>query len=128
MAPTATGFYYSESSSPVEIIGQGRGGTILTAPPSASFVLRLVGGAGSSARDLTIELPQTAAAGLRGLSTSGLGRRIEVIEVPTQANKRHGVELLNGGTLEESSVALGSGQDTIGVLLRAAAARCGARR
>ncbi len=116
-APTVTGFYYSDSSSPVEIIGQGRGGTILTAPPSASFVVRLIGGAGSSVQDLTIKLPQSAAAGLKGLSTSNLGRRIEVIEDPTQANKRYGVELVNGGTLEDSSVALGSGQDTVGVLL-----------
>ncbi|HZN87612.1 MAG TPA: hypothetical protein VFB44_01420 [Thermoleophilaceae bacterium] len=116
-APTTTGFYYSESSSPVQIIGQGRGQTVLTAPSAASFVLRLLGGAGSSVNDLTIRLPQTAAAGLKGLSTSGLGRRVEVIEDATQANNRSGVELFNGGTLEDSSVALGSGQDTVGVLL-----------
>jgi hypothetical protein len=115
-ASSVTGFYYSESSSPVEIIGRGRGQTVLTAPSPASFVLRLVGGAGSSVHDLTIKLPQTAAAGLRGLSTSNLGRRIEVIEDPTQANKRYGVELVNGGTLDESSVALGNGQDTAGIL------------
>ena len=116
-APSATGFYYSESGSPVEIVGRGRGQTVLTAPSAASFVLRLVGGAGSSVNDLTIRLPQTAAAGLKGLSTSGIGRRIDVIEVPTQANTRYGVELVNGAMLEDSSVALGSGQDTVGVLL-----------
>lgn len=115
-AQTASGFYYSESSSPVEIIGQGRGQTILTAPSAASFVLRLIGGPGTSVRDLTISLPQTAAAGLKGLSTANLGRRIEVVEAAPQANKHYGVELVNGGTLEDSSVMLGSGQDTTGVL------------
>ena len=115
-ASSVTGFYYSESGSPVEIVGQGEGQTTLTAPPAASFVVRLIGGPGTSVHDLTIKLPQSAAAGLKGLSTSNLGRRIAVIEDPAQANKRYGAELVNGGTLEDSSVALGNGQDTVGVL------------
>ncbi len=116
LASGATGFYYSESGSPVEIVGQGRGQTILTAPSAASFVLRLVGGAGSSVHDLTIRVPQNAAGGLKGLSTANAGRRIEVVEDTTQANKRYGVELVNGGTLEDSSVTLGSAQESTGVL------------
>jgi hypothetical protein len=64
-AQSVTGFYYSESSSPVEIIGQGRGQTTLTAPAAASFVVRLIGGPGTSVHDLTIRLPQNAAAGPR---------------------------------------------------------------
>ena len=115
-AQTVTGFYYSESSSPVEIIGQGRGQTILTAPSASSFVMRLIGGPGTSVHDLTIQLPQTAAAGLRGLSTANLGRRIEIVEDQMQANKHYGVELVNGGTLEDSSVTLGSAQDTTGII------------
>jgi len=115
-AQTATGFYYSEQSSPVEIIGQGRGQTTLTAPSASSFVMRLIGGPGTSVHDLTIRLPQTAAAGLRGLSTANLGGRIEIVEDPIQANKHYGVELVNGGTLQDSSVTLGSDQYTTGIL------------
>jgi hypothetical protein len=114
-ASSATGFYYSESSSPVEIFGAGRGETVLTAPSAASFVLRLIGGPGSSVQDLTIQLPPSAAAGIKGLSTSNMARRIEVREAESQANDRSGVELVNGGTLEDSTVKLGTGQQTAGV-------------
>jgi hypothetical protein len=113
---TATGFRYDRTDAPVEIIGQGAGQTTLTsAPGGTSRVLRLVAGAGSSVHDLTIRLPQNAAAGLTGLSTNAVARRIEVVEHPTQSNYRRGVDLRDGGMLEDSTVALGGAKDTIAV-------------
>jgi hypothetical protein len=112
-ALTAGGFEYNRADAPLEIVGQGAGQTTLTGQPNGnSWVLRLRGGAGSSVHDLTIQLPQNAAAGFSGLSTDNLARRIEVVEHPTQTNYRRGVDLQNGGALEDSSVTLGSGQQT----------------
>jgi hypothetical protein len=112
-APTMLGFGYYQSSAPVEIVGQGTGQTILTSQPGANApVLGLVGGAGSSVHDLTIRLPQNAAAGLRGLFTNAVAQRIEVVEHPTQTNYRSGVSLGSGAALEDSSVTLNSAQAT----------------
>src|SRR5215211_1541243 len=107
VAPTASGFDYNTPNARVEIIGQGRGQTILTSPAGGnSWVLRLVGGPGTSIHDLTIRLPQSASAGLAGLWTKNTARRVDVVEDSTQANPRSGVELVNGGVLEDSKVTL----------------------
>jgi hypothetical protein len=117
-APSASGYSYNQSSSPVEIVGKGEGSTILTSPNGGTTaVLYLEGGGDTSVHDLTIRLPQNAAAGLAGLSTENTASRIEVVEDPTQTNIRVGVELWNGGTLEDSSVAIGTAQNTTAVLL-----------
>jgi len=107
-APTTNGSDYLNPNAPVEIIGNGSGQTTLTSPAGSNFwVLRLVGAPGSSMHDLTIRLPQNVAADFSGLHTRNTARRIEVIEDPTQVNLRYGVDLVNGGTLEDSSVTLG---------------------
>jgi hypothetical protein len=116
-APVASGFYYSASNAPVEIIGQGRGQTIVTSPAAASYVVRLYGGSGTSVRDLTIRIPQNAAAGHKGLWTDDSARRIEVIEAQAQAAYRTGVEISDGGTLEDSTVTLGTAHQTTGAHL-----------
>jgi hypothetical protein len=123
-APVATGYTYVTPNSPVEIIGQGVGQTVVTSQPSGvSRVLRVLGGPGTSARDLTIKLPQNAGAGLDGLHTDGVARRIEVVEDPTQSNDRRGVTLEPGASLEDSSVTLGTGQSTTAVRSLGAAMR-----
>jgi hypothetical protein len=118
-APTANGFSYAAPSSPVEIVGQGIGQTTLTSPAGGnSWVLRLIGGAGSSVQDLTIRLPQNAADGFSGLNTANAARRIKVIEVPAQVSDlRYGVGLVNGATLEDSSVTLDGQLATVAVSL-----------
>ena len=117
-APTVNGFDYL-STAPVEIVGQGAGQTTLTSPPgSNSWVLRLVGGAGSSVHDLTIRLPMNVPDAFTGLHTSNVASRIEVVEDPTQDNlTRSGVELVSGGSLEDSSVTLYDQHPTSAVVL-----------
>ena len=112
------GFYYFGPNSPVEIVGQGIGQTVLTRPgPDDDAVLRVVAGAGSSVHDLTVRLPQTVFAGAGGLATRNVARRIEVIdEDPTQIIDRYGVALYDGGTLEDSTVTLGNTATTAAVL------------
>src|SRR5829696_1368825 len=75
-APTAAGFAYNESSSPVEIIGKGSGQTTLTAPAGASSVLSVTGGAGTSVHDLIVRIPQNAAYGFTGLTTANSAQRV----------------------------------------------------
>lgn len=105
-APTASGYNYSQAY-PLEIIGAGMRQTTLTGPPAASKVLAFYGGPGSSIHDLTIRLPQNAADFAAGLETESTARRIEVVEHPSQANRRIGVDLAeSGGTLEDSLVTL----------------------
>jgi hypothetical protein len=116
-SPTANGYRYDKLDSPVEIIGQGDGQTVLTSPTGGNAVLWLFGGTGTSVHDLTIRLPQNAFGGLSGLRTTNTARRIEVVEAPTQANPRNGVDLESGGTLEDSNVTLGHVQNTIAVLI-----------
>lgn len=112
-APTASGFGYNQPSSPVEIVGQGEDRTTVTSPPGGSlWVMRLVGGPGSSIHDLTIRLPQSAAGGIIALSTANTARRIQVTEDQIETNWRRGVELLDGATLEDSRVSLAPGNTT----------------
>lgn len=117
ISQSPAGFKYNASTAPVEIIGAGRGQTILTAPSGATDeVLRLDAGAGSSVHDLTIQIPrQVGGGGFRGLITKNTARRIEVVEDPDQANYRYGVLLAEGGVLEDSSVTLTSAPSSIGV-------------
>src|SRR6185436_3090789 len=100
VAPTTAGFDYSQAGGPVEIVGKGAGQTVLTAPTGASSVLRLFGGAGSSAHDLRISIPANVANGFAGLSTDDTARRIDVIEAKQQLYDHRGVYLENGGVLE----------------------------
>jgi hypothetical protein len=116
-APTADGFFYLQSSSPVEIVGQGEGHTILTSPGGGDGVLDVTGGPGTSVHDLTIRLPQNAAYGESGLTTSNTAQRIEVVEDPSQTNVRYGVWLGDGGTLEDSTVTLDSTKLSTAVFL-----------
>jgi hypothetical protein len=114
-AAASTGFSYNAPGSPVEIVGQGVGDTILTSPVGGSLrVLRLIAGAGASIHDLTVRLPQNAASGLVGLDTDTVARRIDVVEAVTQVSLRIGVSL-HGGALEDSTVTIGGVQDTTGV-------------
>jgi hypothetical protein len=96
------GFVY-DGAGPIEIIGAGNG-TVLTGKPGGTGVLSLIGGAGSSVHDLTIKLPQHMEG--RGLYTSNVARRIDVVEHPDQSHPREGVRLVAGGTLEVSDVSL----------------------
>jgi hypothetical protein len=107
LAPSTSGFDYSRSDAPVEIIGKGAGQTVLTAPPDASNVLRLFGGGGSSLRDVRIRIPDNFAYQRAGLSTDGVARRIDVVDGDQQQYERRGVYLEHGGTLEDASVMLG---------------------
>ena len=111
-APTGDGYRYNHTSSPVEIVGQGTGQTIITGPSGSENVLALAGGAGSSIHDLTILMPQSMVPQSWGLVTENTARRIEVIEHTTQANARTGVSLMNGGALEDSNVTLSSTSNT----------------
>jgi hypothetical protein len=101
---------------PVEIIGQGSGRTILTG--GSKSVLRLLAGSGSSVHDLTVRLPQNAATSMSGVETNSLVRRVSIVEDPMQVNhNRYGVRLAGGGTLADSTVQLGSDQETTAAAL-----------
>jgi hypothetical protein len=113
--PVQTAFSYNTPASPVEIVGAGRGRTILTAEKYAvDRVLYLNGAAGSSVRDLTIRIPQKASPDFRGLLTSNTARRIEIIEDPDQVEHVTGAELWDG-VLEDSTVELSWEGDSTGV-------------
>jgi hypothetical protein len=114
---SVAGFQYVNKDAPVEIIGQGRDKTILTG--AVAFApLELFGGPGTSVHDLTIRLPEDAPTATTGLWTSNVARRIRVFEPPFQTHDfRRGVWLMDGGTLEDSTVEIGTGQNTTGVLL-----------
>ena len=118
VAPSGgTGFKYLDTS-PVELVGAGRGQTVLTAQQNAvGGVLDLDGGPGGSLRDLTIHIPQEVAENFRGLLTTGTARRIEITEAPVQTKHHYGALVLGGGVLEDSSVVLDPGENTTGVLL-----------
>lgn len=110
------GFLYNNENAPVEIVGQGRGKTILTGGTFA--VLEVHGGAGTSIHDLTVRLPEDAPTAMTGVRTNSTATRIQVVEPPFQTKDfRRGVWLLDGGTLEDSTVEIGTIQDTTGVLL-----------
>jgi hypothetical protein len=112
-AKTAAGFVYG-GNGPIEIIGAGRGRSVLTALSGTDGVLTLQGGAGSSVHDLTITLPPLANG--YGLYTLNDARRIDVSEITQQqAKERGGVMLIWGGTLEDSEVRLDRSPDTTAV-------------
>jgi hypothetical protein len=119
VAPTTSGFDYSQSGAPVEIVGKGAGQTVLTSPSGASSVLRLFGGEGSSVHDLRIRIPDNVAHLFAGLSTDDAARRIDVIEESQQLNQRQGVRLENGGVLEDANVTLGGTPQTTAVWIDA---------
>lgn len=113
--PQGTSYKYL-APGPVEIIGQGAGRTILTGGSDA--VLNLLAGSGSSVHDLTVRLPQNAPGQMVGVVTNSLLQRISVVEDPTQVNAtRDGVQLAFGGTLADSTVQLGTGQQTTAAVL-----------
>lgn len=113
------GFRYI-GSSPVEIVGAGRGHTVLTSPKNAmGSVLSLTNGDGSSVRDLTVRIPETPAAGFTGLKLAGkiTAGRIEVIEAPIQGGARLGAFVWDGAVLEDSTVTLAYEKQADGVSL-----------
>ena len=98
------GFIY-KAAGRVEIIGAGRGKTLVTAPLGATGVLTLEGGGGSSVHDLAIQLPQYANG--YGLRTPNATARIDVTEATDQSHPRSGVVLFGGGSkLEDAEVRL----------------------
>jgi hypothetical protein len=105
-APGPSGYTYNQPNSPVEIIGQGEGHTILTGPGGSFRVLWLDGGASSSVHDLTVRLPQNVTLSAWEVVVGSTARRVEVTEDPVQAHPRTGVALLDGGLLEDSTVTL----------------------
>ena len=121
-APTATGYVYNRPTGQVEIAGAGRGQTILTAPIGGSpTALALYSALGSSVHDLTVRLPQNAAAGYVGVLATGDLRRLDVIETVTQSNGRFGV-VLKGGSLEDSTVTLADTPNSFGMLAQVSGA------
>jgi hypothetical protein len=114
--PNPTAFSYT-GNSPVEIVGSGRGQTVLTGSEGAvNRVLNMDGGSGSSVHDLTILIPPKVAQEFRGLITKNLARRIEIVEDPLQSQSRIGAILSEGGVLEDSSVTLNPEEATTGAL------------
>lgn len=114
--PVQTAFSYTNHAAPVEIVGSGRGRTILTAQPYAlDRVLYLDGGAGSSVHDLTIRIPRRVNQDFRGLLTRDIARRVEIVADPDQVLPFLGVLLDDGGTFEDSTVTLSTEQDTTGI-------------
>ena len=112
-----TGFNYADSS-PLEIVGAGRGQTILTAQQNAVHrVLYLDAWSGSSIHDLTVRIPQEVAENFSGLVTTSAARRIEVTAEPIQGKRHYGAVLEAGAVLEDSSVTLDPGENSIGVML-----------
>jgi hypothetical protein len=105
-SPGPSGYTYNQPGSPVEIIGQGQGKTILTAPAGSFRVLWLDGGAASSVHDLTVKIPQKMPLADWGFALGSTARRVDVVEDPVQAFPHTGVWLLDGGVLEDSTVTL----------------------
>ena len=116
-AAVPTGFRYDNQYGSVEIIGAGRGQTILTGPDGATgAALRLQGAPGSSVQDLTILMPKNVGGGgFYGLHLNNVARRIEVIEDPDQLDSRTGVLLEQGGLMVGSTVTLSGTENTTGV-------------
>jgi hypothetical protein len=109
-------FTYTRDDAPVEIVGQGAGETIITRPNGGSgVVLRLEGGPGTSIHGVTIRVPESATGEPRALSTNNLAHDIAVDEHPLQVGQRFGVDLYEGGVLEDSTVSLDGTKDTTAV-------------
>jgi len=114
--PVQTAFNYTNLDSQVEIVGAGRGRTVLTAQELAiDRVLYLRGAQGSSVHDLTIRIPRKANPGFRGLVTTNIARRLEIVADDVQVGPITGALLDQYGVLEDSSVTLSTEQDTTGV-------------
>ena len=106
-AKAVTGFSYDRPDGPVEIIGAGRGQTILTGVAGGTGnVLFLNGGDGTSIHDLTIRVPANVADNFRGLTLRDVARHIEVVQEPGQSSYARGVLLVGGGTLSDSTVTM----------------------
>ena len=107
-AQAITGFSYGRLDGPVEIIGAGRGQTVLTGRSDGTGnVMFLNGGQGTSIHDLTIRIPTSIAAKeYRGLTLKDTARRIEVVQEPGQSDHLRGVFLGDGATLSDSTVTL----------------------
>jgi hypothetical protein len=105
-ASSASGYSYSATSAPVEIIGAGTGSTTLTAPAGASRVLGLDGGAGSVLRDLSIVLPANVPVSARGLDLNDLAQNVSISAHPTQTNQHVGVRIESGGSFVDGSITL----------------------
>lgn len=107
-AQAITGFSYGRLDGPVEIIGAGRGQTVLTARTDGTGnVLFLNGGQGSSIHDLTIRIPANIAdKDYRGLTLKDAASRIEVAQEPGQSDHARGVFVADGGMLSDSTVTL----------------------
>ena len=119
VAQAGTGFSYPWGD-PVEIVGAGRGKTILTGPPqSTGQVLTLLGFGDHLVQDLTIRIPAQVKLGFSGLYMRATARRIDIVENPDQSNQRRGVRIDAPGVLEDSSVTLGSG-GTVGAWMTSA--------
>ena len=101
------GFDYN--GGPIEIIGAGRGKTILTAAASSTSILSLATTKEtSSIHDLTIRVPAWADQGMVGLRTINDVRRVDVTQDPKQLKDHTGVQIWNGAALEDSRVDMGS--------------------
>jgi hypothetical protein len=123
LAPTAAGFAYNESSSPVEIIGKGAGQT----DPHRS--------GGSLVRPEPDRGAWHVGARPDGPDPAGRGRRLHgphdreqcaahrLVEDSAQLNARRGVELVNAGKLEDSTVTIGSAETTTAVVLTGGSVR-----
>jgi hypothetical protein len=104
-AQNSWGFTYN--GSPIEIIGAGRGKTILTAPPSSSRILSMAAVKGTSIHDLTIRIPEWASQPMIGLESVNDVKRVNVTEDPKQLKAHTGAHIWGGATLEDSSVDMG---------------------
>ena len=117
-APAGQSPFTYAKNSPLEIVGKGRGQTVLTAQPNAAGgVVSLEGPAGTTMHDLTVHIPREVADSFTGLFTSARARRVEVTEDPVQTHPHYGAALSEGGLLEDSSVTLDIGDNTTGVIL-----------
>jgi hypothetical protein len=115
----AKGFYY-QGSSPVDIVGAGRGQTVLTGPDFSTDRVLLLGGAPeSTVSNLTIRIPPKTAQGFRGLVlfSGTTARRIEVVDGAGPNDAHYGAAVWEGSVLEDSSVTLDSAKETTGVWL-----------
>jgi hypothetical protein len=115
-APASTGFTYNRTDGPVEIIGAGISSSQITGQSGGSYaVLRLFGGPGSSLHDVDITMPSSVVAGTTALWTNALAKRVGVYDnPPTNVNTRYGV-LLDGGTLDHSTVQMDMNGQTGGL-------------
>jgi len=83
----STGFQYNAVGK-LEIVGAGRGSTVLTAQPNGSqYVLKLIGPAGTGAHDLKVVLPPNVAQNAIGVNTNGLIDNVDVVQAKAVAER-----------------------------------------